>query len=140
MRASNFVRIADPGAEAVAQQLRDIRARHEDALVDVEALLAQPGLVEQIGERNAAAHPLGDQPGGPGALGGGQLALERGSELFVGNTEDVNEEPGRLVAGAVRAVAEMQPRAPKARLGVLQPVAQGRAGSRLRRSHASRAA
>ena len=43
----------DPRRELLGNQLGDERARHDHALVDVEAVAAQPGLVGDVGGRHA---------------------------------------------------------------------------------------
>jgi hypothetical protein len=45
----------------IREQEGDVRARHDDTLVDVEALPVEPRFVQQIGDRDAAADPALDQ-------------------------------------------------------------------------------
>ena len=55
-------RLDQPGVErAVGQQLGDQRARHDDALVDVEGHALQPGFAGQVGGRLARGDALFDQ-------------------------------------------------------------------------------
>lgn len=65
-------RVWDQRAEAIVDQLADRRTRHQHALVDVEFHAAEPGLVGQVGDRDAlvdaADHALNDAM----ALAGGQ--------------------------------------------------------------------
>ena len=49
----HFFRVLDPRRQLFAQQFGDEGARHDHALVDIEAVLAEPGLVGQIGGGHA---------------------------------------------------------------------------------------
>ena len=55
-RPAHGVRIRDPRGEPVIEDVGDVRARHDDALIDVEAELAEPRFVCQVGRRDSVAH------------------------------------------------------------------------------------
>jgi hypothetical protein len=135
-----FLGSRDPGPEPLAQQLGDKGARHDDALVHVEAVIAEPGFVDQVGEGLSRVHALIDQPLGLALFLNGQLAICRSREFLVRNPQHMCEHPCRLVAGVVRAVSEVQGCAPQLPPGGCQPVAQSAIAGALQdaRSRASR--
>jgi len=106
-------RPVQPGAQALAQQLGDERARHDDAPVDVEAPAVQPCFVQEVGERNALANSPVEE----------RFPLAGGF--------DAREKPGRLSPGLVRAVAVAEPGPAKAPLDLAQ--GQGRRARRTSR-------
>ncbi len=105
----------DPGRQARPQQFRDEGARHDHALVHVEAVRAQPGLVHEIGRGLARADALRDEGIGGLRADGVDGEVEIGSELVHGEAQRVQHEPGGLVDGVGRAVPERD-------LGLLEPL------------------
>jgi len=60
-------RLTQPGLHAAAQQFSDIGTRHDNALINVEAVFTQPGLACQVGGRQAFRDaPLEQLPGTSG--------------------------------------------------------------------------
>lgn len=53
--------IRDPWPQVLPQKLRNIRARHDHALIDVETIIAQPRLMGEISGGFSSAHALFDQ-------------------------------------------------------------------------------
>ena len=99
----------DPGREGVFhEQAGDVRARHDDALVDMEAVVAQPGFVSKIGGRNAFRDAPIDQRGHRFLLGSGEARIEKGLQAVWRQVQRMQYQPGRLVVGILRAVAEEQ--------------------------------
>ena len=111
-----------PRSHALAQQLGDERARNEDSLVDVEAVLAEPGLADQVGEGLSGAHTSLDQAQHAPLFAGGQLPLR--GKLVVRESQRVGEQPRRLVAGIGGAVAEGNARRAQLALDDGEPVGE----------------
>jgi hypothetical protein len=76
--------ILDPGREAVFQQFGEVGARHDDARIDMEAELAEPGFVQQVGRRQAMHHALLQALQQRVALAAGQAGVEKGSSVSRG--------------------------------------------------------
>jgi hypothetical protein len=126
----------DPWTQIIAQQLRDERAWDEHALVDVEAMLPEPGLVHEVGGRFARADPRGDQRFDVCSLLRRHSPVEMRRERIERQLQRVQKEPRRFVAGIRCSVAIRDAR------GLEPPhdLPQDRAQSRLRRRarHATR--
>ncbi len=52
----DLARRCDPGRQVLAQEVRDVRARDDDALIHVEREVAEPGFARQVGGRLAPAY------------------------------------------------------------------------------------
>ena len=92
-----------PGLEAVADQLREGRARDQHALVHVEGPAGEPGLVEQIGRGQA----LGDASRHQRPAAGGVRSTHRmgpGLRLGVRQAERVENQCRGVIAAVVGAV------------------------------------
>ena len=78
-----------------------MRARHDDALVDVKGLPGEPGLLQEIGQRHALidapCRQLLDALDVRGGSGVRQIGVERQAEA-------AQYEPGGLIARIVGAV------------------------------------
>ena len=84
----------------LAQQLGDVRARHDDTLIDIEGLPGEPRFLQQVGDGDALRDaPLGQPLDALGVLGvTAQIGIER-------QPKPTQDQPGRLVAGVVGALA-----------------------------------
>ena len=117
-------RVADERGEPVGQQLGDERARDDHALVDVEAELAEPGLVRQVGGRHALVDAPREQLGEPRPLGVREPGVEERLEPVQRQVQRVQDQVRGLVVAVGRAVAEREPGLAEAGHRVAQPVAQ----------------
>ena len=118
-----FVRVGEPGVERaglldVDEQLGDVRARHDRALVDRERDVLQPGLAGEVGGRAAALDAARDQGVDPRAFLVADRALALRLERIERQAERPGDEPGRLVEGVAGAVAERD-------AGLLEPLGRG---------------
>jgi hypothetical protein len=123
-----------PRLQSRAQQFGDERARHDDATVDVEPVLAEPGLLGEIRRRQTRADPARNQRLESFAFDRRQPPAERRLQRFVAQLQDVEREEDRLAARVVRSVAEVQACAPHAACGGADEVADSKRGGHLRRS------
>ncbi len=115
----------DPGGEAVFEQLGEVGARDDDPFIDVETMLAQPGLLCQVGSGQAFDDaPLQDVVHGQ-SLVFGELGVEEGVQPVQRQVKGVEDEPGGFVKGVVAAVTKIEARFTKAADGVAQPVPEG---------------
>jgi len=115
---------ADERLESVGNQLGDERARDQHVLVDVEAKVAEPGLVREVGGGNPLFNSPVEQMRELRALGLRQSGVEEGIQPVERQVQRMQQQIGRLVVGIGRAVAERQPALAEARHRVAQPVAQ----------------
>ena len=115
---------ADVGLEAAGHQFGDERARDQHALVDVEAEIAEPRFVRQIGRGDPLVDPPREQLAERCPLGLRQLGVEEGLEPVERQVQRVQQQVGGLVVGFVAAVTEMELGFAEARYGPAQPVAQ----------------
>src|SRR5467141_1737958 len=97
-------RPAQPRPQTIAEKLREMRARHDDATVDVEGQACEPSFAEQVGSGNA----LRDSPFYerfnallPAADLKMQIRFER-------QTQAAQDQVSRLVKRVIRAVAVVQ--------------------------------
>ena len=120
----DLLRRADVRRETVGQELRDERARDEHALVDVEAEIAEPRLVREVGGGHALVDPALEELRDLRALGLREPRVEERLEPVERQVQRVQQQIGRLVVGVVGAVAERELRLAEARDGEAQPVAQ----------------
>ena len=110
------------------QQFGDEGARHDHALVDIETMFAQPGLVGEIGGGQAFAHPAFDHRLHLFRFVMCKAGVEEGIEPVERQMQGVQDQIRRLIEGVVRAVAEKQLRLVEARHREAQPVAHGDEG------------
>ena len=115
---------ADVRRESFGQELGDEGPRNEHALVDVEAEIAEPGFVRQVGGGHALVDPPLEQLRDLRALGLRQPRIEERFETIERQVQRVQQQVGRFVVGVGRAVAEGEPRLAETRHRVAQPVAQ----------------
>jgi hypothetical protein len=94
------------GRRQILQQEGDVRARNNDALVDVEALSIEPGFAQQVGHRDALPDSSFDQGFD---LCGAALAYRVAEILGERQAQRPKDQEGRLVAGMFGAVAVVQP-------------------------------
>ncbi len=118
------LRGTDIRCEAIRQELGDERPRDKHALVDVEAELAEPRLLREIGRRNAPVDAPLEELGDLRALGLRQARVEERIEAIERQVQRMQQQVGRLVVGIGRAVAERERCLAEARHGVPKPVAQ----------------
>jgi len=114
----------DPGGQALAQQLGQVRARHDRTLIDVEATISQPGFLDQIGKGPSSAHALFDQLRCDAALDAREFVGEVRRELVVSDPQNVREEPSGFLSRAVRAVPKAHPGVSESPRGIREPVPQ----------------
>jgi hypothetical protein len=119
----------DPGREAVFEQFGEVGARHDHARIDMEAELAEPGFVQQVGRRQAMDHALLQAFQQRVALAAGKAGIEERLQRIARQVQGGEQDPDRLVPGIVGAVAEMQAGLVEAADGPAQPVAQGDSSS-----------
>jgi len=136
-RVADCPRPGQPRREACAQKLRDVRARHDDALVDVEAVLAEPRFVREVRGGLARADTLFHERGDARRFSRGQGAPEVACERLERKAERVQREPRRFVARVGRAVAVGDSGALEPACGEGEGRTQSRAGTRaaLSRAH-----
>jgi len=127
-RAAHALRVRDPGGEPIAQQFRDEGARHDDALVDIEAERAEPGFVREIGGRGALAHAPAQERAQPNEFVRTQLPFELGIEFAQRQFERMQDEIGGFIARIVRAMAEEKAGALELRDRLAQEHAQRQRG------------
>ena len=104
--------IPDPGREALAQQLRDMRARHDHALVHVESVLSQPRFAHKVRGRFAFRDATLDELQGGGSLGWGRSDAR--SQAIRCHLQDARDQEGCLLRAARGAVAVHEARGGKA--------------------------
>src|SRR2546425_12181124 len=121
-------RPAQPRPQAIAEKLGDVRARHDDATVDVEPQAREPGFVKQVGDGNALRDSFSYQRFDALLPGATDLEMQISSER---QTQATQNQVGGLVAWVARAVAVLQARPAQAPLGLFQQLAE-RQGSRAR--------
>jgi hypothetical protein len=81
----------------ITQKLGDEGARHDDALVDVEAVRAEPGLVDQVGGGLAGAHARIEERLCGLHLGRGERIVEVCLEVDRRQAQGMQDEPRGLV-------------------------------------------
>ncbi len=108
-----------------AQQLAEIGAGHDDALVDIEGVGADPGLVGEVGRRLAGGDAPLEDVAHLAALGGDQAGVEPGVELIDGQVQRVQDQVGGLIERIAGAVPVAEAGGVEARHGVAQPIAHG---------------
>jgi hypothetical protein len=91
-----------PGREATLDGLRQRRARHEYTLVDEKAQVREPSLSEQICERLAIRPP----PDREIERRRKHVTRRSSAPIDLAPPLQMTQQPERLVAGVVRAVAE----------------------------------
>jgi len=117
--------VAHPRREAIAQSLRDVRARDDDALVDVEPELAEPRLVGQVGRRDPIVDPARKQMRQRLALGLRQPRVEERLQAVERKVQCVQQQIRRLVIRVDAAVPERELHLAETRDRVAQPIAHG---------------
>ena len=117
------------GARPSGQQLGDERARNDHALVDVEAELAEPGFVRQIGGRHALVDAAREELRHLRALGLREPRVEERLEAVERQVQRVQQQVGGLVVG-VASCRGRRRAAP--RRSATRPSAASRAASRAR--------
>ena len=118
--------IVDPWRQLLAQQLGNEGTRHDHPLIDVETVLAEPGFVGQVGDRQAFADAAFDDPQEAGALVAGEPRVEEGLESIERQVQGVQQQIRGFVPGVVGTVTEEQLRLVEAADGKAQQVAQCR--------------
>ena len=133
-RCRRSIGIVDPRRQLFVQQFGDEGTRHDDALVDIETVVAQPGFMGQVGGRQAIFDAaLVDVEQGV-AFAVRQTGVEEGFEPVERQVQGVQHQIGGFVPGVVGAVAEEQAGLVEAADREAQPVANGdefAAGSRV---------
>jgi len=127
-RGMDGLGIVHPGRQLFAQQFRNERSRHDHALVHVEAEIAEPGLVRQVGCRHALFYAAFDDGLELIGLAMRQAGVQERLQPVERQMQGMQDEVSRLVEGIVAAVAEEQPGLVEARHREAQPVAQGDEG------------
>ena len=97
----------DPWRETRSDQLRDGRARHEHALVDIQLQTREERTVRQVSERHAPLDALLKQRVDERTAPRGQGFAVRGAAFLVRQPCRVEDQLGGFVARVVRAVPEM---------------------------------
>ena len=121
--STRCVRVGEPGVERaglldVDEQLGDVRARHDRALVDRERDVLQPGFAGEVGRGLAALDAPRDQGVDLRLLVVADRALALRLERIERQAERPGDEPGGLVEGVAGAVAERD-------AGLLEPLGRG---------------
>ena len=124
-RRCDGLRVFDPGREAVFEQFGEIGTRHDHARIDMEAELAEPGFVQQVGRRQAMHHALLQAFQQRVALAAGKACIEKRLQRVARQMQGGKHDPDRLIPGIVGAVAKMQAGLVEAADGPAQPVADG---------------
>lgn len=124
-RARHRRRIPHPGRQAMVQQLGDGRARHDHPLVDIEAVAAQPGLVRQVGGRQALVHAPVDQVQHAFALLAQHARVQERIQRVGRQVQAMQHQVDGLVPGIVGAMAQGDVAGMEARHRVADQVAQG---------------
>lgn len=119
-------RVFDPGREAIAEHdFGDERARYDHPLIDIKAVIAEPGFMRQVGGRFAGVDALADQRQyGLGFLRQ-QVGIEIRFQFVVRQVQRMQDEVGSLVARIGAAVAEMKAGFAEAAYGKTQQIAHG---------------
>ncbi len=95
--------------------MADVRARNDHALVDMEAVRADPGLVRQIGSWQALAHPALQQVQHGSNLAAGEACVEKCFGLLRRQVERMAHQVERFVERVVGTVPVGQTRLVEAR-------------------------
>jgi hypothetical protein len=125
MASTSALGIVDPGREAVFQQLGEVGARHDDALIDVETVGAEPGFLHQVGGGQAMHHALLQVGQQRQAFVFGQMGVEPGFERVAWQVQRGEHQPDGFVPGVVGAVAVEKSGLVEAADRPAQPVAEG---------------
>jgi hypothetical protein len=91
----------------------------------MEAELAEPGLVQQVGRRQAMDYALLQAFQHQVALAGRQAGIEEGLKGIARQVQRGEQDPDRFVPGIVGTVAEVQAGFVEAADSPAQPIAQG---------------
>jgi hypothetical protein len=94
----------------IGQHVADEGARDQRSAVGMEAHAVHVGRAHQIGRGQAQADARVDQGQQPCALGGCRLEVDIGFEPVDRQSQRLQHQEGRLVAGVGRAVPVGQPR------------------------------
>jgi hypothetical protein len=93
-----------PRREIVPQKLRDVRARNDDALVDVKPVLAEPCLVREVSRRLACTNAFIDEAVDASRVVRGEAAFEMRRGIVGRQSQRMEDEPRGFVARVRRAV------------------------------------
>ena len=124
-RALDAQGVGNPWLKPVGQQLGDIRAWNDDALVDIETKLPQPGFVRKVRGRDAIIHPALDDLQQLAALDVGEIRVEKRLETIERQVQRMQDDIGCFVVGAGQTMAEAEATGDKPGDGVTKPVAHG---------------
>ena len=106
--ARNLCRVGQPGVELLRDDLEEIAARDEHALVDIESLVAEPGFPREVGRgravHDAATEDIRELP----PLGRAELARQHLGSAVERQVERAQDEVERLVVGAGRDLPECE--------------------------------
>ncbi len=94
-----------PRLQTRLQQFGDVRARHDDTFIDIEAVFAEPGFVSQVSGGNTFADAAREQLLRASRDVCGQRLVESCGEVFKRTTQRMHHQPGGFIIGVERAVA-----------------------------------
>ena len=123
-RALYSRRIVDVRRNAVRQQLRNVRARNDDAIVDVEAESAEPRFARQVRGGDTQVDAAREQACDLHAFRRGEARVEKRLQPVERQVERMQQQVGGLVVGVRRAVTEHEPGFAEPRHRPAQPVPQ----------------
>ena len=118
-------RVVDPRRQLLVEQFGDEGARHDDAVVDVETMFAEPGFVGQVGSWQALLATAPENIQQRFTLVRQQTGIEKRFEAVERQIQRVQREISRFVPGVVTAMAEKQAGGIEAADGVTKVVANG---------------
>jgi len=108
----------------LVQQFGDKGSRHDDPLVDIEAVFAKPGLMDQVGDRDALGQPARGEACYALVFAGTGRAVKCAGQAAPGQPQHMRDKPGGLLGGVVRSMAVMQARFAELRNRLAQQGAQ----------------
>ena len=103
----------DPGLEPVYDEFSDRRARHENALVHEKLQPCEPGLPDEVRDRESLIDPTFCQCANGAILFPTYLARVGSRDVVVRQVQCRKDKPGRLVKRVVRPVPIVELRARK---------------------------
>ena len=103
--AVHFIRILDPGGKVLLKKLGNVGARNQRTLVDVEAVLGEPGLAQQVGGRNLFVDAAVDEVHESGELVVRERGVKEHVEVVERKLEAAADEEGGFLPAVGRAVA-----------------------------------
>jgi len=98
-----------PGREPLAEQFRDVRARNDHSLIDIEPMFAKPGFVREIGGGFSRPYAFFDERPRGAHLRGTDRPVEIEHAGVRRQSQRMKDEPCGFVARVCRAMAVGEP-------------------------------